>query len=143
MSSGKRKKRVNKKRKKILKKKTLELKNNCVKDAKKDIEKVALEYEKKKRNRLVKKIILIILIIILICIVVFFGYKFYKRNEIAKKINDNIVIEYGEKLIFEYILKDNFKKVKVEPSLSKVKSVGVHELIFTIDGEIFKVKVKV
>ncbi len=143
MSSGKRKKRVNKKRKKVLKKKTLELKNNCVKDAKKDIEKVALEYEKKKRNRLVKKIILIILIIILICIVVFFGYKFYKRNEIAKKINDNIVIEYGEKLTFEYILKDNFKKVKVEPSLSKVKSVGVHELIFTIDGEIFKVKVKV
>ena len=27
--------------------------------------------------------------------------------------------------------------------MSKVKSVGVYELIFTIDGEIFKVKVKV
>ena len=141
MASSKRKKGVNKKRN--LKKKKLEIKDNCINNEENDIEKIALKYENKKRIRLVKKIILIILVIILICIFIFLGYKVYKRNEIAKKINDNIVIEYGENLTFEYILKDNFKKVKVEPSLSKVKSIGEHELIFTIEGEVFKVNVKI
>ena len=59
---------------------------------KKPIMEVALEHEKEKKRRAIKKIILVILIVIIISILGFFGYKFYKRNEISKKINDNITI---------------------------------------------------
>ena len=118
-------------------------KKNISRAKNKNIEKVLLEYEDKKKQRLIKKIILIVLIIVLILILAFLGYKFYKRSEILKKINDNIVIEYGEELTLEYILKDDFKNVKVEPKLSKVNSVGMHELVITIDGETFKVEVKI
>ena len=104
---------------------------------------VALEHEKKKKRRAVKKIILVILIVIIISILGFFGYKFYKRSEISKKINDNITIEYGEELTLDYILKDDFKNVKFEPKLSSLKKVGEHELTLTIDGEEFKIKVTI
>ena len=110
---------------------------------KKPIMEVALEHEKKKKRRAVKKIILVILIVIIISILGFFGYKFYKRSEISKKINDNITIEYGEALTLDYILKDDFKKIKVSPKLSSLKKVGEHELTLTIDGEEFKIKVTI
>lgn len=110
---------------------------------KKPIMEVALEHEKKKKRRAVKKIILVILIVIIISILGFFGYKFYKRSEISKKINDNITIEYGEALTLDYILKDDFKNVKFEPKLSSLKKVGEHELTLTINGEVFKVKVNI
>lgn len=110
---------------------------------KKPIMEVALEHEKKKKRRAVKKIILVILIVIIISILGFFGYKFYKRSEISKKINDNITIEYGEALTLDYILKDDFKNVKFEPKLSSLKKVGEHELTLTIDGEEFKIKVTI
>lgn len=113
------------------------------KEEKKDIVQVALESEKKKKKRLIKKIILIVLIAFLVIIVAFIGYKFYKRSEIAKKINDDITIEYGEELTLEYILKDDFKKVKVKPKLSSLKKVGKHEITLTIDGEEFKVNVNI
>lgn len=131
------------KKKKRLKAKKVEVKKKNILDDKKDIEKVALEYEKRKKNRLVKKIILTFLIIVLISILIFLGYKFYKRSEISKRINDDITIEYGEKLTWDYILKDDFKKVKVEPKLSNVKSIGVHELTITINGEVFKISVNI
>lgn len=110
---------------------------------KKPIMEVALEHEKKKKRRAVKKIILVILIVIIISILGFFGYKFYKRSEISKKINDDITIEYGEELTLDYILKDDFKNVKFEPKLSSLKKVGEHELTLTIDGEEFKIKVTI
>ena len=110
---------------------------------KKPIMEVALEHEKKKKRRAVKKIILVILIVIIISILGFFGYKFYKRSEISKKINDNITIEYGEALTLDYILKDDFKKIKVSPKLSSLKKVGEHELTLTINGEVFKVKINI
>lgn len=110
---------------------------------KKPIMEVALEHEKKKKRRAVKKIILVILIVIIISILGFFGYKFYKRSEISKKINNNITIEYGEALTLDYILKDDFKKIKVSPELSSLKKVGKHELTLTINGEVFKVKVNI
>ena len=110
---------------------------------KKDISLATLECEKKKKKRFIKKIILIVLIIILVLILAFLGYKFYKRSEIAKKINDNITAEYGEELTSDYILKDNFKKVKFEPKLSSLKKVGKHEITLTIDGEEFKVVVNI
>ena len=91
---------------------------------KKDIALVALEIEKKKKKRFIKKTILIVLVIILVLILAFLGYKFYKRSKIAKKINDNITAEYGEELTSDYILKDNFKKVKLEPKLSSLKKAG-------------------
>ena len=89
----------------------------------KDIEDTLLEYEKRKKR---KKIILIILIFVLVLILIFFAYKFYKRNDISKKINKNISIEYGEELTLEYILKDKFKKVKVNPKLNSLKKVGTY-----------------
>ena len=101
---------------------------------------IFLEYEKRKKR---KKIILIILIIILVLILIFFACKLYKRNEISKKINKDITIEYGEELTLEYILKDEFKKVNVDPKLSSLKKVGTYELTLTIDGEIFKVNVNI
>ena len=86
---------------------------------------------------------MVILIVIIISILGFFGYKFYKRSEISKKINDNITIEYGEALTLDYILKDDFKKIKVSPELSSLKKVGEHELTLMINGEVFKVKVNI
>ena len=116
---------------------------NAKTNEKKSIIEVAMEHEKSKKRKTIKRVILVILIVIIILILSLLGYKFYKRSEIFKKINDNITIEYGEELTLEYILKDNFKKVKVEPKLKSVKKVGKHELTLTIDGEKFKIKVNI
>ena len=94
---------------------------NAKTNEKKSIIEVAMEHEKSKKRKTIKRVILVILIVIIILILSLLGYKFYKRSEIFKKINDNITIEYGEELTLEYILKDNFKKVKVEPKLKSVK----------------------
>ena len=125
------------------KKSKLKQKDKSYTSKKKDIMQVALENEKKKKTRLIKKIILIILIMILVSILVFIGYKFYKRNEISKKINDNVTLEYGEDLTLDYILKDDFKKVKVEPKLSSLKKVGKHEITLTVDGEEFQIMISI
>ena len=99
------------------------------------------EYDDKRRKRFIKKIVIAALIIIIILICVFLGYKFYKRNNILNKINSDIKLEYGEELTLDYILKDEFKKVKVSPKLSKIKSVGKHVIDLRVDGEKFKINV--
>ena len=108
---------------------------------KKDIALVALKYNKKKK--LIKKVVLTLLIIFIIGILSFFGYKFYKRNSIVKKINTDISIEFGEKLTLKYFLKDDFKKVKVSPKLDSIKKVGNYEVSLMVDNEKFTVKVHV
>ena len=100
-----------------------------------------LKKKKNKKNSNLVKIIVIILLLLLIIMLLYFGYKMYKRNEILKKINDNVVLEYGEELVSDYILKDNFKNVKISPKLSSVKNVGRHEITLIINGEEFKISV--
>lgn len=89
----------------------------------KKIDEVIKEYGDQRKKRFIKKIVITALIIIIILICVFLGYKFYKRNNILNKINSDIKLEYGEELTLDYILKDEFKKVKVSPKLNKIKSV--------------------
>lgn len=109
---------------------------------KKNINKNNLSLEQKKKID-IKKIILIIFLLVIVITLIYFGYKYYKRMEISKKINDQIFIEYGEKLTLDYILKDNFKSVQTKPKLSSIKSPGKYDIILTINGEKFKVKINV
>lgn len=101
------------------------------------------ESKNKKDVKKKKRVVLIISLVIVIFILGYFGYRAYVRYEISKKINDDIKIEYGEEVTNQYILKDKFKKVKFSPKLSSLKSVGEHEVILTVDGYEFKVKVTI
>ena len=133
--------KLNKKDEKILEE---EIKNNKKsfiqkEGSKKDVDEL-INRSKKKR---ILKVLLIILLIIIIFVLGYFGYRAYVRNEIFKKINDNINVEYGEEVTDKYILKDEFEKVKFSPKLSSLKKVGKHEVILTINGYEFKVKVTI
>ena len=96
----------------------------------------------KKRKQIFKIVIISVLILILFGLG-YLGYRTYVRNEILKKINDNINIEYGEEVTQTYILKDDFDKVSFSPKLSSLKKVGKHKVSLVINGYEFEVFVNI
>ena len=129
-------------KKKSLKKEDVDVLVNDKKDKKEiseDVEKVIIKKKKEK----ILKVLFVFLLIIIVSVLGYFGYRTYMRNEISKKINESINIEYGEEVTDKYILKDKFKKVKFSPKLSSLKKVGKHEIILNIDGYEFKVIVNI
>ena len=107
-------------KKKSLKKEDVDVLVNDKKDKKEiseDVEKVIIKKKKEK----ILKVLFVFLLIIIVSVLGYFGYRAYMRNEISKKINESINIEYGEEVTDKYILKDKFKKVKFSPKLSSLK----------------------
>ena len=122
--------------------------NSCYEKTKKnekfkDNKILAKDEVKKISNNKKRKVLFIILLLIVLIVLGYFCYKTYVRGEISKKVNDNINIEYGEKITEKYILKDDFEKVSFSPKLSSLKEVGEHEVTLTINGYEFKVVINI
>ncbi len=133
--------KLDKKDEKILEKEIKNKKRSSIQ--KEELKKDAEELINRSKKKRILKVLLIIILIIIIFVLGYFGYRAYVKNEISKKINDVINIEYGEEVTSEYILKDDFEKVKFSPKLSSLKEVGEHEVTLTINGYEFKVAINI
>ncbi len=86
--------------------------------------------------------ILIFICLIFICLII---YKSYIRNNISQNIRENIIIEYGEIITIDDILKgkNGTDKIKISPSLKTLTDVGKYKVELDLNGEKFMVTIEI
>lgn len=102
----------------------------------------------KRRNKESKnffqKFIIVCFILLLLLVIAIVIYKVIVRKNIGSHINNEVVIEYGETVILNDILKtSDVENIRVVPELDTLKEVGDYAIKVTLNNETFDVKVSI
>ena len=103
----------------------------------------SIKSETKNKISLKIKILICVFIFIILLLASYFIYRAYMQSEISKRINSNIQVEYGDKVLKTDILKDDFESVKFTPKLNSLKEVGKHKVSLFVNGFEFEVTVNI